>query len=67
MFFIVLVRVRIPGVIGSLVTVLFVWPVLALLAWYLIAAYPLLGWIAFTFAAAPILGRVINHFERKPE
>jgi hypothetical protein len=67
MIVIVPLRVRIPGVIGSLFTVLFVWPVLALLAWALIAAYPLLGWILLTFAAVPFLGWAINAIEREPE
>jgi hypothetical protein len=65
MFFIVPLRVRIPGVIGSLFTVLVVWPVLAMAAWGLVSAYPLLGWIALTFAAVPILGRLIDRIERR--
>jgi hypothetical protein len=66
MFFIVPLRVRIPGVIGSLFTVLVVWPVLAMMTYGLIRAYPVLGWIALTFAAVPLLGRVIDRLERKP-
>jgi hypothetical protein len=66
MFFIVPLRVRIPGVIGSLFTMLVAWPVLAMAAWGLVSAYPLLGWVALTFAAVPIIGRVIERFERKP-
>jgi hypothetical protein len=66
MFFIVPLRVRIPGVIGSLFTVLVWWPFLAFLAWVLISAWPVLGWIALTFAAVPLLGRLIDRIERKP-
>jgi hypothetical protein len=62
MFFIVPPRVRIPGVIGSIFGVLIGLPVLALL----VCAFPLLGWLALTFAAVPILGRLIERFERKP-
>jgi hypothetical protein len=65
MFFIVPLRVRIPGVIGSLFTVLVVWPVLAMTAYGLITAYPVIGWIALTFAAVPLLGWLINRIERR--
>jgi hypothetical protein len=67
MLFIVPLRVRIPGVIGSLLNVFVLWPALALIAWTLISAFPLLGWIALTFAAVPLLGRLINRFERNPD
>jgi hypothetical protein len=61
MFFIFqLPRVRLPGVARSLITVLVVWPVLAMMAYGLITAFPLFGWLALTFAAVPVLGRLIS-------
>jgi hypothetical protein len=54
------------GVARSIITVLIVWPILAIAAWSIATAYPLLGWLALTFAAVPILGRLIERFERKP-
>jgi hypothetical protein len=63
MFVIVPLRVRIPGVTGSIFLVLIGLPVLALLA----CAFPLLGWLALTFAAVPLLGRLIDRSERQPE
>jgi hypothetical protein len=67
MFFIFqLPRVRLPAVARSLFTVLIVWPILAMAAWSIATAYPLLGLIALTFAAVPLLGRLIERFERKP-
>lgn len=67
MFFIFqLPRVRLPGVARSIITVLIVWPILAMMAYGLVMAYPLLGWLALTFAAVPLLGYAINRFERGP-
>jgi hypothetical protein len=66
MLFIIPLRFRLPGIARSIVTVLIVWPILAMGAWGLVSAYPVLFWIALTFAAVPILGRVIERFERKP-
>jgi hypothetical protein len=67
MLFIVPLRVRLPGMVGSLITVLVWWPFLAFAAWVLITAWQVLGWIGLTFAASPLLGRLIDALQRKFE
>jgi hypothetical protein len=52
-------------ILGSLCTVLLVWPVYLILSALLLMAFPHLAWLAIGLCAVPALSRAIDSLQRR--